>query len=222
MNNAYLMNNKVYKEIISKYNRMIDEVKGSRLKRIESSYVLEEIQPKIDELKREIRIFVTNIQDNLEVDKEKVKEKFYTRDIDINAERYKNEVEQSKIKLMNKKELINHIKGLNEENVTPQILSAVQDRYNQLNFNDVVLEMRIGELKPFALNPYMRDKQYLNLVEAERYIDNIERDLLNGVLHLEDGTTSNIQNDMYQWATKDHHSDPKAVFKTKESWEVFI
>lgn len=216
------MNSKEYQEILSKYKQMIKAIKDSRLNRIESSYVLEKVQPKIDELKQDIRIFVTNIQDDLEVDKEKVKEKYSANNTDINAERYRNETEQAKIKLMNKKELISYTKELHEQNVTPQVLSSVQEQYNHLNFNDVLLEMKIDELKPFALNPYMRDKRYLELVEAERYIENIENDLLNGVLHFEDGTSSNIQSDMHQWATKDHHSDPKSEFKTKESWEVFI
>lgn len=46
--------------------------------------------------------------------------------VDIDNERYKNDVEQSKIKLMNEKELIQYAKELEKLEVTPQILNEVK------------------------------------------------------------------------------------------------
>ncbi|MCF7582751.1 hypothetical protein [Staphylococcus epidermidis] len=221
MNNKYLMNHRDYKNILNQYNELVDAIKLARLRRTEASYVSEKANPKINELKQSLKSIVPAIQEELR-DKMGALKKRQDANVDIDNERYKNDVEQSKIKLMNEKELIEYAKGLEKSEVTPQILSEVKAQSENLNMSDVLLEMRIEELKPYALYPHMRDDEYIELDNQLNYIKNIEDDLFNGTLYFEDGTTSNIDSALNEWINKNHYDDPQAKFQTKESWETFI
>lgn len=184
MNNKYLMNHRDYKNILNQYNELVDAIKLARLRRTEASYVSEKANPKINELKQSLKSIVPAIQEELR-DKMGALKKRQDANVDIDNERYKNDVEQSKIKLMNEKELIEYAKGLEKSEVTPQILSEVKAQSENLNMSDVLLDMRIEELKPYALYPYMRDDEYIALDNQLNYIKNIENDLLNGTLYFE-------------------------------------
>ncbi|PTI58603.1 hypothetical protein BU090_11275 [Staphylococcus warneri] len=221
MNNKYLMNHKDYKNILSQYNELVNAIKLARLRRTEANYVSEKTEPKINELKQSLKAIIPAIQDDLKGEMETIKKR-KDNNLDIDNERYKNDVEQSKIKLMNEKELIEYAKELEKSEVTPQILSEVKAQSENLNMSDVLLDMRIEELKPYALYPYMRDDEYIALDNQLNYIKNIENDLLNGTLYFEDGTTSNIDSALNEWINKNHYDDPQAQFQTKESWESFI
>lgn len=221
MNNKYLMNHRDYKNILNQYNELIDAIKLARLRRTEVSYVSEKSNPKINELKQSLKTIIPAIQEELR-DKMETLKKRQDANVDIDNERYKNDVEQSKIKLMNEKELIEYAKRLEKSEVTPQILSEVKAQSENLNMSDVLLEMRIEELKPYALYPYKREDEYIELDNQLNYIKNIEDDLFNGTLHFEDGTTSNIDSALNEWINKNHYDDPQAEFQTKESWESFI
>ena len=81
--------------------------------------------------------------------------------------------------------------------------------------SDVLLEMRIEELKPYALYPHMRDDEYIELDNQLNYIKNIEDDLFNGTLYFEDGTTSNIDSALNEWINKTIMMIHKQNFKLK-------
>lgn len=221
MNNKYLMNHKGYKNILNQYEELVNAIKLARLRRTEASYVSERAEPKINELKQSLKGIVPAIQTDLQQEMEVIKNR-QDNDVDIDKERYKNDVERSKIKLMNEKEIVEYAKELEKSKVTPQILSEVKAQAEYLNMSDVLLDMRIEELKPYALHPYMRNDDYLELDNQLNYIKSIEDDLFNGTLHFEDGTTSNIDSALNEWINKNHYDDPQAEFKTKESWEEFV
>ncbi len=201
---------------------LITEIKQARLKRIEAEYVNELVQPKITELKQQLQQVVPAIQNDLINEMESIKQSYKDNNADIQMERFKNEVEQAKIKLMNKQELVDYARNLDKQDVTAQVLSELKLQSEKLNANDVLFEMRIDELKPYALYPYMRDTNYLDMEAQSAYIDSIATDLLNGTLHFEDGTTSNIDSALSEWISKQHYNDPEAEFKSKEAWESFI
>lgn len=222
MNNNYLINHYKYKQIITEYKELLNAIKAARLRRIETEYIKEKAEPKVNELKQELRSAVSDITDDLLSEMDKFKNDYDNKEIDVTKERYRNDLEQSKIKLMNKNELIEYAKGLKKADVTPQILSELKSQVGNYDIQDTLLETRIDELKPYALHPYMRDDKYLELDNQLKYINNAENDLYNGTLHFEDGTLSNIEQDVNEWINKNHYNDPKAEFRTKETWEEFI